>query len=545
MIEKSDLYRLALEWDGKAAGRRRKEVEALAAKSDASPATIYRRLRGIREEMSRYLKRRRDQLKPEICPEEMMKEYIKAVMGLRSYDPYLPDHIVGDPHKTMSTARALEIAEKLGRVPVGLLTVRTINRWAKRWGLRPDDLKQPKPAVKLVSLHPNQVHLVDCSVCEQYYLRDSDGKVQTRPWTYKNKPNESRAKIWTFMLVDHYSGVKWLRYYLSAGESSRILFEGITEAWAGKEDGRFPFRGAPKMLYADRGSALGAGMISNMLEALGVEVVKHKPGNPRAKGMVESAFRHFQTGFESELRLCPAGTLADLNERAYRWLVIHNWKTAWGQEKPRMQRWMDIGQEELLEVPPLEILRRLAATGEVRTVDVYATVRYDGKVYGVPGDLVGRKVRVWTNIDGGISVQDTETGKMHPTSDRKTTVFGEFNAHKKSEAERRREGALAAAREMKAEITPETLEREIPNVHALPVRGKKIEVDSGFVRKAADAYDSAYQAKRAIAAELRIDLGDLPDWMIEEIDAALAEGLGMERVRRIAEYVGGFVREAV
>lgn len=540
------IVEIARAWDGMTPGERRREVTTVAATYGTTEATVYRRVKKARDDAARITTHRADRGKPRVVEDEALREYVKAVMGLKSYDPYLPENIIGDPHKTMSTARALEIAERLAWVPAGLLTPRTVNRWARRWSITPENICAPTPAVKLVSLHPNQVHVIDFSVCEQYYLRDSDGKVLTRPWTYKNKPNESRMKIWTFMLVDHYSTVKWLRYYLSAGESSRILFEGIAEAWTKKDDSQFPFHGAPKIVYADKGSALGAGMIENLLAALGVQVIKHKPGNPRAKGMVESAFRHFQRGFESELRLCPASSIEDLNARAYQWLVRHNWETATGENTSRMQKWLSIKQDELLELPSMEMLRRLTATGEIRTVDVYATVRYEGEIYGVPGELVGRKVRIWTNIDGGISVQNLETGEMHPTGDRKTAVFGEFNRHRKSEAAHMREDAIATAREMKKRITVETLSRELPNVHAMPRRGTEIEIDSALVRKAADAYDSVYQAKRAIADELKMDLGALPGWMVEEIEAALSEGLGHDRVRLIAEYVGGFVqRQAV
>ena len=544
-VERQIIGELARSWDDMTAGERRREVGTVAADYGVTMGTVYRQVRQTRTDVLKTVDARADKKRPKVCRKDEMRAYVEAVMGLRALDPMKPDRRVPNPNKTMSTARALEIAEKTGRVPAGLLTARTVNRWARVFRTTVEDICAPTPAVKLVSLHPNHVHLLDFSVCQQYYLRDSDGKVLTRPWTYPGKPNESPRKIWAFALVDHYSTVKWIRYFLSHGESSRILFEGIAEAWTRKNDSQFPFHGAPKMLYADRGSALKAGMIANLLDALGVKVEKHMPGNPRAKGMVESAFRTFQNQFESELRLCPASSVDDLNARAYQWLVRHNWETATGEDAPRMQRWLSIKPEELLELPSMEMLRRLTATGELRTVDVYATVRYEGEVYGVPGELVGRKVRVWTNIDGGISVQDCETGRMHPAGDRKTAVFGEFNSHRKSDDARGRERALDAAEAMKAEITPEILSRDLPNVHAMPRRGTEIEIDSALVRKAADSYDSVYQAKRAIAEELRIDLGALPGWMVEEIEAALSEGLGHDRVRLIAEYVGGFVRQAV
>lgn len=543
------IVEMAKSWEAMTPGERRKEVASLASHYEVSESTVYRRVHVYLTEGRRVMSGNRgprsDRGKPRAYSPDDMQRYVQTVMGLKALDPNQPDKRVPNPNKTMSTQRAIEIAERLGRVPTGALNARTVNRWAHTWRVTPSDICAPSPAVKLESLHPNHVHIIDFSVCEQYYLRDSDGKVLTRTWTYDGKPNEAKRKIWAFALVDHYSTVKWIQYFLSPGESSRILYQGIVEAWEKKTDSRFPFHGAPKMLYADKGSALKAGMIDNLLQALGVQIEKHKPGNPRAKGMVESAFKHFQNSFESELRLCPASNIEALNERAYNWLVVHNWEAATGETAPRFQRWQKITTDQLLELPGEDILRRVTATGIIRTVDAYASIRVDNEVYGVPGDLVGRKVRVWTNIDGGISVQNIDTGEMYPAGDRKTAVFGTFNSHKKTASERLQDGALAMAQEMKKEITPEILRREVPNYLAMPRTGTEIEVDSALLRKARDAYDSVIAAKRAIADELRINLGDLPPWMIEEIDAALMETLDREKVNQIARYVGGFLRQAV
>ena len=555
------IVEMARNWEAMTAGERRKEVAQLAGEYGVSESTVYRRVNVFLREGRRVVTGsrgpRNDRGKPRGCGPEELQGYVQIVMGLKSLDPNQPDKRVPNPNKTMSTERAIEIAERLGRVPEGVLSARTVNRWAHLWQITPQDICAPGAAVKLESLHPNHVHVIDFSVCEQYYLRDSDGKVMERTWTYPGKPNEAKKKIWAFALVDHYSTVKWIRYFLSPGESSRILYQGIVEAWEKKNDSKFPFHGAPTMIYADKGSALKAGMIDNLLQALGVKVEKHMPGNPRAKGMVESAFAHFQKGFESELRLCPASSLEALNERAYNWLVTHNWSvpstgsgTGAGSVsgKSRFQIWQEITTEQLLEMPSSDILRRVTATNVIRTVDAYSSIRYGNEVYGVPEDLVGRKVRVWTNIDGGLSVQDVESGEMFPTGDRKTAVFGEFRSHKKTDAERMQDEALEMAEAARKKITPEMLRRDVPNLHAMPRTGTKIEVrgESGRLINRpyeAAAYGSVFEAKMAIAEELRMNLGDLPEWMREEIDAALMEGLEKEKVRRIARYVGGFLQK--
>ena len=534
---------LAREWDRLKAKDRRKQVGELASTYGVNLGSVYRCVKQFREGRSREISIRADRGKPRVLSSDDMLLYVEIIMGLKGYDPTKPKKLIGNPNKSMSTAQALEIAEKLGVVPEGKLTVRTVNRWARNYRTTVKDMCTPTPAVKLVSAHPNQVHVIDFSVCEQYYLRDSDGKIITRPWTYKNKPNESKEKIWAFALVDHYSNVKFIKYFLSAGESTEILFQGLVEAWNKKDDTQFPFHGAPRIVYADKGSALMSHKIQNLLKALNVESVEHMPGNPRAKGMVETAFRHIQQDFETELRHCPASSIEELNDRMYNWLLAHNWKAKTGEKIPRFSRWQEITNEQLLELPHREILRKVSASHTVRTVDVYCSIRLNGEIHGVPEGLVGRKVRVWHNIDGGISVQDIETGEMFDTNEQRTAAFGTFNAHKKSEAQRRQEESLRMVGELRKDITPNILRRDIPNLHSLPKTGTPIEVDSDLSYEEPESYSSIYHAKTAMAEELRMNLSDLPMGMLEEIEKALTETLDKNKVHNIARFVAQFLDE--
>jgi len=543
-IPDETIGKIVRHYDDLSAGERAELIRRAADEHGVTAGTIYRRIKEYRDCGARTTGRRSDSGRPRIMDASAMEEYVKAVMGIKAHDPYKPDGRVSNPNKVMSTKRAIEILENMGQIPPGKLSARTVNRWAKVYGVTVKKICSAPPAVKLVSEYPNQVHVVDFSVCEQFYLRDKDGKIVTRPWTYKNKPNEAKEKIWTFALVDHYSTAKYIRYFLSPGESSEILYQGLVDAWSKKDDSRFPFHGAPKILYADRGSALRSERIQNLLHALGVKVVYHKPGNPRAKGMVESAFKHLQVDFETELRLCPALTIEELNERIYNWLVHHNWNSQEGTDQSRFARWQEISADQLLELPPDHILRRVTASHKIRTVDAYCTVSLDGEYFGVPADIVGKKVRVWHNIDGGISVQDIENGEMYPGAEPRTAVFGEFKSHKKSTAERMQDGAILMAKELRSDITPEVLRRDVPNLHAFPKSGTPIDVESDLVVRETSEYGSRFQAKMAIADELRINLGDLPEWMIQDIEGALSKTLDKQKVHEIAGFIERFLREA-
>ncbi|OPL13692.1 MAG: hypothetical protein AVO39_10155 [delta proteobacterium MLS_D] len=531
-------------WEELSASERSARVEHAARDCCVTSGTVYRRVKEYRERGRSLSERRTDKSSPRILDAESLEVCVKKVMGLKAIDPYKPNKRIANPNKCMSTSRAIEILERMGEIPAGVLTARTVNRWANIWGITVRNICSASPAVKLVSHHPNHVHVIDFSVCEQYYLRDEDGKVIQRPFTYKNKPNEAKQKIWSFSLVDHYTGANFIKYFLSPGESSDMLFQGLVEAWSKKDDSQFPFHGTPRILYADKGSALRSERIQNLLHALGVEPITHMPGNPRAKGMVESSFKHLQTQFETKLRLLPAMSIDELNDRAYNWLIHHNWSAKSGEEKTRFAMWQGITNEQLLEMPNMDVLRKVTASHEIRTVDAYCSISLNGEKYGVPEILMGKKVRVWHNMDGGISVQDIQTGEVHPTEDIRRAVFGTFNAHKKSEVERRQDAAISEADDIRKRIRPEHLLYDTPNMHAFPKEGSPIEVDSELAPKVFGThFESMYQAKLAIADELRINLGDLPGWMLEEIEAALEVTLEREKVMEIAKYVGELVAQ--
>jgi len=542
-IPEDAIHDIAVNWDRIEPHKHNKIVQELADYHGIHFSSVYRCIRQYRERGCKTMPRKSCCGIPRKCSREEKEYYVKIIMGLKTYHPLKPDNRIPNANKTRSTARAIEIAENMGLIPKGLLNARTVNRWAKELDLTPKQICKPRPAVKTESLHPNHVFVIDFSVCDQFYLRDSDGKIISRTYTYKNKPNEAREKIWAFALVDHYSGVVYLQYFLSPGESIDILNKGLIAAMSKKDDSQFPFHGAPKIFYCDKGSALLSQKNQNFAEALGIKIIPHKPGNPRAKGMVESFFRYLQNDFESDLLLCPAQTIDELNARAYNWMLARNWKSRTGKSKSPFEIWQGITNEQLMVPPPIEILRKCVSSYETRTVDAYCTISLYNEKYGVPAELCGKKVRVWNNIDGGISVQDIETGDMFETCEQRTTVFGEYNAFPKTEQQRRQDEALKMAGEIRKEITPDMLRREIPNLHAIPRAGTPIDVDSDLVKIESDCYESVYKAKCAIADELRINLGDLPGWMLDEIEGALAITLDKEKVHDIAEFTRETLRQ--
>ena len=77
------------------------------------------------------------------------------------------------------------------------LSVSTVSRALRGYGLHPDQLLRPAPHSELRSLHPNHVWQIDASLCVLYYLaarnrREAGLQVMEHKAFYKNKPANLR-----------------------------------------------------------------------------------------------------------------------------------------------------------------------------------------------------------------------------------------------------------------------------------------------------------------------------------------------------------------
>ena len=221
--------------------------------------------------------------------------------------------------------------------------------------------KAPGPHVRLRSLHPNHVHLVDPSLCLIYYLPRGGQRVIEDDEAYKNKPflkGKSHLKVWRYVLTDHYSCSVCVKYYQAPGESMETLWDFLLYAWGPKSKPNYLFHGVPRVLYMDKGSANLGGGVKNGLSALRIQQITHTPGNPRAKGQVEKMNHLVEKLFESRLRTEPAGSIDQLNCWAEEWCANYNAGTLEGYDsilhragRYRRDIWNDIQPEELRELP--------------------------------------------------------------------------------------------------------------------------------------------------------------------------------------------------
>ncbi len=278
----------------------------------------------------------------------------------------------------------------------------------RAYGLHPDQLNRPAPAVELQSLHPNHVWQIDASLCVLYYLHTTNPaqaglQVMDRERFYKNKPAQLKRveadRVWSYEVTDHNSGAIAVHYVMGA-ESSANLIESFIHAICQREGD--PFHGVPRILMMDQGSANTSGVFSNLARRLQVKVIAHAPGNARATGQVEKARDLIERGFESSLRFRPVSSLAELNAQAQRWVRWFNAARVHSRHgKSRYEQWLTISAEQLRVAPPPEVCRALVSeVPERRTVSPTLGVSYGGTEYdvrSVPGVMVGEKLLIASN----------------------------------------------------------------------------------------------------------------------------------------------------
>ncbi len=352
-------------------------IERYAGLTGHTPQHLYRVARANGFDAGRKERGDKGALKSGIT--KMQVELIAAVVyetGRENKGPIMP------------TERAMQIAVDSGIMEAGQITVAGLNRLLREWLMSKKHLKAPEPHVNMRSLHPNHTHVFDVSVCIQYYLKNGRMGIMDGRDFYKNKPHnfeKVKTRLLRYVVVDHFSGEFFFRYYEAAGESADNLYEFLKEAWAPKESDKLPFRGVPFNLLMDSGSANKARAIVAMLTRLGVNIPKGRPYNPQRQGAVESMHETLEAWFESGLRIQPAFDVATLNAWAHDWSArFQATKPHTRHHMPRTQMWLTIRPEELRELPDEALLQELYANPEEECL-VYGdyAIRYRGMVFNV------------------------------------------------------------------------------------------------------------------------------------------------------------------
>lgn len=375
------------------ADEKKAAVEYLAREWDLSARSVYRAARAGGWESGR--RSRTDKGESRMQPTD-----IQTVIKMKVASKRKSRRLI------MDTPTALEIMEDSGKVVVSASRFNALMRASRSTNCQLQHDIDAGPHINLRSLHPNHCHQFDITNCIQYFFDDKGlGHRDMKKEFYIGKPDSFKTikkKLLRFMIVDHYSGSFFCQYRYASGERSIDVAEFLLEAWRAKPNPeKYPFRGVPELLVCDRGSAAMSGMVSDMLEALLIKRSTHLPGNPRAKGSVETMMNFWEMKFESRLSSMPAPDLETLNAWALDYCVRANEKPLSRAEdgRSRSQLFLDLPSARLRLLPPLQVCQELLHTRpEERTVRGNLTISFKGSLFRVPDpNLEGRKVTVTIN----------------------------------------------------------------------------------------------------------------------------------------------------
>lgn len=313
--------------------------------------------------------------------------------------------------RLLSVENAYQIAVANGAIADSGLSPATIARQLKARGYHWDQVARPTPHQEMRSAHPNHTWQIDASVCVLFYLdRHGLAPMHEREF-YRGKPRNferiARSRVIRYLAVDHYSGAFYLEYFLGS-EDSENLYRFFENAVSRRDHPQDPFHGVPLQLVLDAGAANTAHLFTNLAARLQMRCLTHLPGNPRAKGAVESTMNIVETQFEARLAFgARVRSLQELNERAHTWMRYYCGTREHSRHgATRYAMWQTIRESELRVAPPRELLRMLLHTRpQTCTVTRALTVRYavpgfgsqEYSVASVPGVMVGAKVPVCVN----------------------------------------------------------------------------------------------------------------------------------------------------
>ena len=483
-------------------GQKDQIIQGYMTMTGRSKQTLYRiaRAHGYRPER----KKRCDKGKPKCGLARGQIEHVGALIHATSRD---------NKGGIMPVARALEITVEKGVIDPRTVSISSMQRILREREINKAAFREPTPHTGMRSLHPNHVHLVDVSVCIQYYLKGGRMRIMSEKEFYKNKL-EKLAKIKTrllrYLLVDHFSGAYHLKYYDTTGETANNLFDFLCESWRKKPDPRLPFHGVPFLILQDAGSANLSKPMGGFYRGLDIKLPPGKPHNARRQGGVEAMHNVIENWFESGLKIQPATSMTQLNEWALDFMVKHQALHIHTRHKmTRSSCWLLIKPEMLRELPADDIVRDLyARPEEERTVDGTRSIPFRSNTYRlrhIEGVRPGSKVMVilrpyhWPEVavrfnDVEYLVKPTEIlpAEMGGFKADDAVIGLEFKAQPETETQRaaKRMENIAYGEDRKRNSTPfagtivmGNQAEKVGNLTPMPRRGTPIETGRDLVAK--------------------------------------------------------------
>ncbi|MCF6094016.1 DDE-type integrase/transposase/recombinase [Microaerobacter geothermalis] len=193
-------------------------------------------------------------------------------------------------------------------------------------------------------------------------------------------------------------------------------------------------RGLPKIVYADNGKIYRADTLHVACASLGITLTHTQPYDAASKGKIERFFRTVKTRFFTRLRVRPATSLQELNERFWQWLEedYHRKPHASLEGKTPLEVYLSqVDRVRMLGDPAL--LDPLFLKRDHRKVKHDATFSLHGQLYEVPPRFIGQRIEVrydesniWVYEDGQAIIEAKPvnfTDNAHVKRDRPQMSF--------------------------------------------------------------------------------------------------------------------------
>jgi DNA-binding transcriptional regulator YhcF (GntR family) len=453
--------------------------------------------------------------------------------------------------KTGSTESAIRALYNAGQIN-SQIPDSTMNRWLNQHSLSFKQIRNysASTGVRLGTDEPNKWWFMDFSVSEIYYLLQSGKMVQDKTGILTDKNHREELltkkgyrKLFIGCVVDLYSGTYWVNGYVSPGESSYMVLNFLMDAMQKKDDPQNPFRGIPQNIYCDKGSALHSQQMRDLLEPLGIQIWSHIPGNPKAKGRVESRIGAYKNTIERCFAFQKPASIEEYRAITQKMITSDN------LNKGNFSKWMDIYKTSSLREFDESTRKKLGYTMDERVVNPYGCVELHKEEYFISKRLNGERVSIYTMMDGTMKALDRMgniyelTGTSHQNRE-----MGKYKAEKKTVYDYTLDEVKAEGKRLRKIVKPEHFLLDTPeNLVMIERKGEQVEVSSPFeipgFTTVDEAWYAVYKNTGYSQKHLTKDLAGKIDWLFNamlERDKAISR----ERFTEIIEIITDELREA-
>jgi hypothetical protein len=504
-------------------------ITGAAALYGVSRATLYRELR---RQLRPQPLHRSDRGKPKAIPAAELERYCETIAAMKL-------RTLNGKGRHLSTVQAIRILEEHGvetpdgpvRLPPGLLSKATANRYLKEWGYDHERMTRPPAAVRFQAEHSNDLWHFD--------LSPSDLKqVDCPSWI---EPGRGTPTLMIYSAVDDRSGVAYQEYHGVYGEDVEAGLRFLFNAMASKPEEDGPaLQGIPTAIYLDNGPITKSAVFRRVMEHLGVAVLPHLPAGKdgrrptaRAKGKVERPFRTVKEAHETLYHFHKPETEAEANRWLKRYIAQYNAQQHRSEAHTRIEDWIEnLPAGGVREMCSWERFCAFAREPERRQVGGDARISVGGTLYEVDADLAGETVLLWWGLfdqDLYIEFGNERYGPYHPAGG--PIPLHHYRQHRKGRREQRADRVAVLARALQV---PKAVLEGCPALapEPGPALPRRAFVDPDPFREF--TFSNRITAKLAISAALGMPLARLAEEERAFIDGVLAETLErrtvMERV---------------